>query len=439
MDKSKKRTSQTLKSPLTPQQDNTKPKLKSNDVVVKNDIDGDGTNEKNNFDLSKQPLTIANSEDSIQSPTTTDEANSSTDNENKVEIEKNNLDLSKDEKTVSIETTNSQTLSTTIDDTQNKEAKTDRIMEIFNNLNEIATEDVDNDNMNTSGLFWNSLVANEKDSFLNITPENILVNFIFQAKLCCSFFANDDLFNYLSFSELYLQCMKNDVNLENNELEEYEISNGDLLMRFSTTNNIELLLRALLLSKEAVYKKPTLKKQTLQDMKKYENLFKSKIILNGCLNDWQMLKSLFVKLMKRSELVLTCKEQSKTLCDILFKLNNLTDKIIEHKLNIVNGQFWDNLIWYHYDTFQFSGILCDLALTESYKFPNSTIDITRVLPESIEVDLINIFEKGLIEMPTYRLATISKEQKFKPENLAEIPLINSQLCLYKLKTNFDED
>lgn len=301
--------------------------------------------------------------------------------------------------------------------------------------------------LNKNGLWWNYIKADKRGLFLRLTPENILVNYIFQTKACCSAFYNDDLFNYLTFEQLFFTYVNNFDNSTISMAEPVavpslsptnggldgavlEVNNDELMVKFSSTTYNDLFMRALLIALETKIEPIVPDELEINDMHEYENLSSGKVLISGEVSDWCKLKNLLRGLKSRCELVIkhACPEQAARLININKKVSNLVEQVIEHKLGILDGQLRNDMLWYHYDTFEFSGMVCDLALTTTFKYGRN-IHINTILSERAKLQISE--EDTPFKMPIYNIVTIAKQNKLSIKDYGELQVLDSELSVFK--------
>lgn len=316
----------------------------------------------------------------------------------------------------------------------------DDLLELYEKIEKIA---VKNGSSKSGGLWWNFFLSEKEDLHLHLTPDNILVNFIFQTKLCCGFFYNDDLFNYTSIDNLFKYIKNNLTSNTNTSLptptppppppdNDCELDISELLLKFTSTTDNELFMRALLIATETKMHDTQTINPTLDDMRIYENMNNGKLFISGAVNDWKLLKKLLQRFENRCKNTIenVCPEQSQRLLNINSKITKLVDKIIEQKLGIIiGGEYWDDLLWYHYNTFEFSGVLCDLALTTTFKHSHN-IYINTVLHECARV-VINETD-ALLKRSEYDIMTIPSIKTMDIGCGDVVNVLDNNLALFKI-------
>lgn len=324
--------------------------------------------------------------------------------------------------------------------------------EIYSTLENISKDPLNAselEQLNKNGLWWNYFRADKRGLFLRLTPENILVNYIFQSKTCCAAFYNDDLFNYLTFNQLFLSYVNNFENSASSKATPMplpslsspnegldgavlEVNNDELMARFSSTTYNELFMRALLIATETKIELKVPVKLEIGDMREYENLSNGKIIVSGEVDDWCKLKNLLKGLRSRCELVIkhTSHEQATRLININERVSNLVEQVIEHKLGVLDGKLCNDMLWYHYDTFEFSGLMCDLALTTTFKHGRN-IHINTILSECAKLQLHE--EDTPFGAPEYDIVMIAKQNTLCINGHGDFQVLDSELSVFKTK------
>lgn len=245
----------------------------------------------------------------------------------------------------------------------------------------------DDDNLNETGIWWNFLKSDKNEALLRLRPENVLVNYIWQSKAYCSYYHNDDFFNYISIGDILTHLGTAKIAAAAAAAVDYsegEIGLDTLLNKFSDTTDKELILRGLLLTTQTTCINKDSNDIAIEDMKKYEIFDTNRIALGGNLEDWRLLLSMLEKLKKRCVLVIDniMPDQAKKLIHVNDQLSKIVEKIIEHKLSIIDGRYWDNLMWYHHGTLKFSGLICQFSLIKTPFDSDETISINKILPET---------------------------------------------------------
>lgn len=320
----------------------------------------------------------------------------------------------------------------------NKTNANNSFVKIYEKIEKITKQNTDQsknkDIKNSNGLWWNFIRPDNQNQYMRLKPENILTNYIFQSKCCCAAFYNDDLFNYISIENLFLHISSSDLHSTPNGSLDYslEMDPSDLLIKFSSTTDEELFMRALLIATETKIEFPTPTNLSLNEMRIYEKLNNCKIILGGEYEDWLKLKKMLCDFKSRCEHVIKAitPDQASRLISINTKISTIVDNIIEHKFGVLNGQFWNNLLWYHYDTFEFSGLLCDLAITTTFKHGNS-IHINNVLSESAKLVLGG--GSSPLDIPEYDIITTIKTNPLNIQNCDITHVQDFELNLFQSK------
>lgn len=316
-----------------------------------------------------------------------------------------------------------------IRDNNNQVIKKYDLYDKLDQISEMPLNEAEKKQINKCGLWWNYFAADIQNVYYVLKPEDILINYIFQSKYCCSFYNNDDLFNYLSLDSLFSYIITGKGNSKSDE-DVNEVDYGDILLKFSNTTETDLLYRAILIAKETqlLYHKPEF--HNLDEMIKYEKFnYNTKIVLSGELNDWYEIKVLLNKLKMRCENVIESilPDQASRLININKKVELVVDNIIEHKMNIVNGKFWDNVMLYHFDTFQFSGVMCNFAITTLFKYSRA-VNINTILSECAKLTMP---PQTLVKEPHYTLITTTRQNILRSENQKPIITLENKLSLFK--------
>lgn len=239
--------------------------------------------------------------------------------------------------------------------------------------------------LHKSGLWWNYFEAYRQDLYFNLKPESMLINYVFQMKTISHCYSNDDLFDYQNLNKLFEFIQNPNSKVKTSVADNgLEIGIDDMLVEFSTTNEHDLKMRAMMYAINFNINPVENENPPLNEMKIYENLVGNcKLHLEGTLEDWTKLQTLIDRFRKRIEIVIS--QTSEMLSDQLLrptkKVLDLIDHIISHKLNLVDGKYWDNLMWYYYDTHLFSGILCNLSLNLANVENCETIEYKNIVSE----------------------------------------------------------